>query len=269
MNSAHPSVPPLVPPLQQVERQCGEHGAYMANVIDMSALGGQNIIGACPECMAANKARRVQEENQARAAARDARVHNILGRSGIPSRFVDKTFANFHADNQGQRLAVSVCKSFADSWAEADGAASGSSLVLTGGPGTGKTHLACAIASAVARQHLAVPWFGTVTQLLRHIKDTYRRDSDRSEQDAINDLVEPDLLIIDEIGVQTGSDHEKMLLFEVLNERYQSLRPTILISNLSGSDLEGYIGQRIMDRFRECGGVLAFDWTSHRGQRAA
>jgi DNA replication protein DnaC len=114
---------------------------------------------------------------------------------------------------------------------------------------------------------LASVAFGTVASLLRHIKATYAKDSQRTEQDAIDDLLRPDLLILDEVGVQVGSEHEKLLMFEVLNGRYQELRPTVLISNLDVAELEAFLGHRVMDRYRECGSVLAFDWQSHRGQK--
>ena len=92
-------------------------------------------------------------------------------------------------------------------------------------------------------------------------------NSAESEQGVIDRLIEPCLLIVDEVGVQVGSDHEKLLMFEVLNGRYQSMRPTILISNLSVDELETFLGHRVMDRYRECGAVLPFDWKSHRGMR--
>jgi DNA replication protein DnaC len=41
------------------------------------------------------------------------------------------------------------------------------------------------------------------------------------------------------------------------------------VSNLNATELEHYLGERIVDRFREMGAVLAFDWESHRGRRAA
>lgn len=264
MNSPNPCEPLSLPSLADESRECPEHGAYVVKRLEM--FGKIIETNKCPGCADRGKAEREARERQEQVVQREHRVRSILGRSGIPARFEDRTFANYAAKVAGQKVALASCRNFADAWTEQF--ERGGSLVLTGGPGTGKTHLACAIASHIARNHLAVPWFGTVTQMLRHIKDTYRKDSERSEQDAIDDLIEPDLLIVDEIGVQTGSDHEKMLLFEVLNERYQALKPTILISNLSAQDLEGYIGQRIMDRFRECGTVLAFNWTSHRGQAA-
>ena len=77
---------------------------------------------------------------------------------------------------------------------------------------------------------------------------------------------ETDLLILDEVGVQFGSDTEKLILFDVLNERYEKRRPTLVLSNLSLPDVEQYLGERIFDRLREDGGeAVVFDWESHRG----
>lgn len=73
------------------------------------------------------------------------------------------------------------------------------------------------------------------------------------------------MLILDEVGVQFGSESEKIILFEILNERYLNMKPTILISNLNPAALQEYVGERVMDRMRENGGIiLKFDWKSHR-----
>lgn len=185
--------------------------------------------------------------------------------SCIPARFASRNFDGYVATDRGQKIALSVCRAYAEKWA--DKLQEGGSLVLTGGPGTGKTHLACAIGNAVMESGLACVLFVPVSAMLRSIKETYRKGSERSEQQAINDFCEPDLLILDEVGVQVGSEHEKLLMFEVLNERYQNMLPTILISNLPPEELEGFLGQRVMDRYRECGSVIAFNWGSHRGHR--
>jgi DNA replication protein DnaC len=253
------------PPSQTVDAICATHGPYVATVTEYHITDKPTVItSSCPECVIARNAER--EAKAAADAARERRrkVDSLRAASGIPARFVDRAFDGYRATAAGQRIALGVCRAFAESWP--DKLASGASLVLTGGPGTGKTHLACAVANAVMESHLSAAAFGTVATLLRHIKDTYRKDATRSEQDAIDDLVRPDLLIVDEVGVQVGSEHEKLLMFEVLNCRYQECRPTILISNLSATDLEAFLGQRVMDRYRECGSVLAFDWPSYRGQ---
>lgn len=256
------------PRSQQVDAICKTHGAYVATVTEYHITDRPTVITSpCPACQAE---RRSEDEARKQAEAdrqRQHRVNQLKAASRIPARFADRSFADYAATEQGQKIALGVCKAFADTWPEKS--ASGASLVLTGGPGTGKTHLACAVANAVMPGYLASCKFGTVATILRYIKDTYRKDSDRSEQDAIDALIRPDLLILDEVGVQVGSEHEKLLMFEVLNARYQELRPTILISNLAAGELEQFMGQRVMDRYRECGSVLAFDWDSYRGSSAA
>jgi DNA replication protein DnaC len=83
-------------------------------------------------------------------------------------------------------------------------------------------------------------------------------------------MVFPDLLILDEVGVQFGSDTEKLLLFDVLNERYEQRKPTLLLSNLALDGVKAFLGERIYDRLREDGAeAVVFDWDSWRGRIAA
>ena len=102
--------------------------------------------------------------------------------------------------------------------------------MFCGGVGAGKTHLAVGIAHRLMEQgRIAV--FTSVINAIRRVKDTYRRDSGQSRQ-VVAGFIRPDLLILDEVGVQFGSETEKMILFEIINGRYEQLKPTIVISNL-------------------------------------
>ena len=110
--------------------------------------------------------------------------------------------------------------------------------------------------------------FTSVINAIRRVKDTYRRDSGQSRQ-VVAGFIRPDLLILDEVGVQFGSETEKMILFEIINGRYEQLKPTIVISNLAKDALTDYLGERVVDRLREGGGrMLIFDWPSYRRQAA-
>lgn len=83
----------------------------------------------------------------------------------------------------------------------------------------------------------------------------------------ISYFTKPDLLIIDEIGVQFGSDAEKLIMFEIINTRYERMKPTILISNQSKEELAAFIGERVIDRMNDGGGcTLAFTWDSYRSK---
>jgi DNA replication protein DnaC len=66
--------------------------------------------------------------------------------------------------------------------------------------------------------------------------------------------------------VQFGSLAESAILQEVINARYESILPTILISNLTFDQLKDAIGERIVDRVTDGGrNRQVFNWESYRG----
>lgn len=266
MTNSLPDSDSLPPDWQEVDAVCPKHGACKARI--MPGLFGRppsKPMLRCPACSSEREAQAEAAKAREESERRASQLRGLFGSALIPLRFQDRRLANYAAETIGQKRALQVCQRFVENWEE--GRRNGTSLIFTGGPGTGKTHLACGIASELIERYYAAPLFITTLEAMRSIKATYNRDSAMTEQDAVDNLLRPDLLILDEVGVQVGSEHEKLLLFDVLNSRYQECRPTILLSNLSMADLEGYLGQRIMDRYRECGAVIAFDWESHRGQR--
>jgi DNA replication protein DnaC len=190
-----------------------------------------------------------------------AKVAGILKAAAIPPRFVNRTFENYHADGVQQK-ALDTSKRYAENFPECLEA--GRSLMFVGKPGTGKTHLAIAIANAIMQQGYTA-LFTSVIQATRRVKECYRAGASKTESEVITSFSVPDLLILDEVGVQFGTDTERMIIFEIINCRYENLKPTILISNEDESGLKTYIGERVFDRMLENkGGVLVFDWGSYR-----
>lgn len=241
---------------------CSTHGSYEIQKIEL--LGSIIRRSKCPACVAAEHAEAEAHVRREQAAAAVRRWEARIGQAGIPERFRERTLDCYQAESDGQKRALAFSRSYADGFCEEENA--GKSALFIGLPGTGKTHLAIGIALQIMAEGRSA-MFATVMRAIRTIKDTWRKGSDASEAEAIQALVFPDLLILDEIGIQFGSDAEKLLLFDVLNERYERRRPTILLSNLTAKEVSGYLGERIMDRLREDGGeVIVFDWPSHRGR---
>lgn len=187
-----------------------------------------------------------------------------VGASGIPERFKDRTLESFVANTEAQRKALDFAMEYANRFE--DVARTGKSALFIGKPGTGKTHLSVGIAlRAMQDGHTAL--FTTVIRAIRRIKDSWSRDSDENETSVIESFVFPDLLVFDEVGVQFGSETERLYLFDILNERYENRKPTILLSNLSIAEVKTFLGERAFDRLREDGGqAIIFDWDSHRGK---
>ena len=244
-------------PLLQT-RMCPHHGEYEAKCRLRDFWTG------CPQCSREESAAKAElEERRAKAAAIE-RWHRQLGCAGIPERFQDRTLASYDAKTEQQQRALAFAQSYADRFDEV--METGRGALFIGLPGTGKTHLAVGIALEVMTTWNGSALFTTTLRAVRRVKDTWSRAAEESETEAIKALTFPDLLVLDEVGVQFGSDTERLILFDILNERYAARKPSILLSNLTVDEVRGYLGERIFDRMREDGGqVVVFDWPSYRG----
>ena len=123
-------------------------------------------------------------------------------------------------------------------------------LYLYGPTGTGKSHLAAATALELARQGWRVA-YASVPKLLRYIKAGF---ADRTSDDRLLALQLVDLLVLDDLGTEYHRDtydYNDQALFELLNERDQYDRSTIITSNSPRADLEPRIRSRIAIQTRE------------------
>lgn len=249
--------------MQKTEtHKCETHGEYIAQHIV------KKVWSECPACRAERQERDRQERERQELERLERERQERLESAGIPLRFRDRTLISYEAKSDGQRAALDFAREYALGFAEVQ--KTGRGAIFVGRPGTGKTHLAVGIGLYAMRKFHARVLFTTVQRAIRSIKDTWVKGAQQSESEAIADLVEPDLLILDEVGVQFGSDFERNTLFDVLNERYELRKPTIFLSNLASDELADFLGERVMDRLREDGtNVVPFDWPSYRRQSSS
>ena len=237
---------------------CEKHGDFeRVTLIGKAYRGVENVKHSqCPECVKAELA-------DIEASLRALRVADLIDNAGIARRFEACEFDNYQAINQDAAKNLAACQRYASSWPERLNAGTG--LVMTGNCGTGKNHLAVAMAKSIIRDHLANVEITDVMRLTRAVKSTWRHNAEMTEEDVIERFASLDLLIIDEVGVQFGSPTEMTILQEIINARYESILPTILISNLTFDQLKETIGERIVDRVTDGGrNRLAFGWGSFR-----
>ena len=236
----------ILPDRHPQYRECARHGRYPISMVDeRDAIRYMSPV--CPVCAAEQASRRLMES------------------AAIPKRYVDCGFDNYVVDVPGQQTALDVCRDYADHFEEH--ARKGSCLVLCGNPGTGKNHLAYAIAHVVlAKGHSVLQV--TAYDIIARIRQTWQRGIGNStELEVIRGFAEVGLLIIDEVGKTFGSDGERVHLFEVIDHRYRDLKPTLILSNENMEGVEKCLGPAAFDRLCQNGGLLLFDWQSHRRGR--
>lgn len=245
-------------PLGDREVMCEKHGAYTAT--GTRYMGTREIWTRCPDCEEERIAaeRQAEADHQAEKAQRALKA--AIGEAAIPARFIGRSFDNFKAETEAQRHALMVARDYAEGFER--NLETGASLILSGMPGTGKSHLATAILQAIMPRHVGL--YMTCMSLIRAVRDTWRRDSERSETEVLATLCAVPLLVIDEIGVQYGTDGEQTLLFEIIDRRYRDMNPTILLTNQDKKGFREYIGDRTFDRLVETGRWVPFDWESYR-----
>jgi len=131
--------------------------------------------------------------------------------------------------------------------AEKPGATSFNPLVIYGGVGLGKTHLAQAIGNEVKRMHPnKVVLYVSSEKFINQFQD-------HSRNNAINDFIHfyqlIDVLIIDDVQFFNRAEKSQDAFFAIFNHLHQSGKQLILSSDKPPKDLEG-VQERLLSRFR-------------------
>lgn len=155
-------------------------------------------------------------------------VEKYLADSRIPSKFAKAELSTYKPDTDSQRDALRLAKKFVELFpVEQKG------LVFFGPPGVGKTHLATGLLKAVIREKGARGYFFQTTELLRLVRETYNRGVDETEMEVLRPVLEADVLVLDDLGVEKTSEWVHETLGLVINTRYNARRATIITSNLA------------------------------------
>ena len=135
---------------------------------------------------------------------------------------------------------------------------------MSGKTGTGKTHLSCATARTLLNKGMYVRYI-TSEEMAQKIMRAWDKDTkDSSEQSVIYEFTQYDLLILDEYGLH-DRDKRLELVHKVLYARYDAMKPTMLISNLTLGELQKDLGDRLWSRFQQGGlTVVECNWGDQR-----
>jgi len=135
--------------------------------------------------------------------------------------------------------------------------------LLIGRRGTGKTQIATYLARQWVLKGNVQGRYVKALDLFDAIKATW--ETRQSEESIMSGYRRTGFLVIDEVHDRGASDWEQRKLINLIDHRYDDMKATILIGNMTKAEAEQQLGPSIWSRMAECGGVINCDWGSYRG----
>jgi len=168
----------------------------------------------------------------------------------IPPRFKDTTFDNYACETEKQLKVLQFLKQ-------------GRSAVIYGSNGTGKTHLAYASCKYQIEQGKTAMYI-VAFDFFNKIRQSF---GDGSTEQIIEKFKGYGYLVIDEIDKTQGTPTEFNYLYHLINQRYNHLRPTVLITNAKPAEFGVIIGESALDRVASEGKVIDLTGENYRQRR--
>jgi DNA replication protein DnaC len=119
-------------------------------------------------------------------------------------------------------------------------------LLIMGNYGSGKTHLAAAIANHQLELGNRV-LFVTAPDLLDHLRGSFAPDSEENYQDRFQEVKDVPLLILDDLGIESPTPWAMEKLYQVINHRYNAQLPLVITTNHSRDELEMRLRSRLSE----------------------
>ena len=245
---------------------CPTHGCNLVSAFDREPI--------CMECIKIEKDK-LEREMIERASA-EYYKKNTYNWLGMHSIFLDETLKHATFDSyqttdaeteHNKQLALNIARRYYKG--------ANNNTIFTGKAGTGKSHLSMAMLQVV-NEH-SDPYrkclFVSLDELMRRIKDSFNnKQSYYTEQRMIDLLTEADLLVLDDLGAETGAvttdrtatDFTTRTLYAIINGRMN--KPTIITTNLSSKEMAKMYDSKLISRmFRGAEGhVIKFEKTNDK-----
>lgn len=172
----------------------------------------------------------------------------------VPERFYKESLYTYKVDDREKHNALAKASLFM----KAVKYGNFQTLIFLGNVGTGKTHLACGI----------IRECGGLYRLASSIVEEIRRaksfTATETEANLLYKYGQANLLIIDEIGRSNSALDEQYIIYQIINERYNRRKPTVLISNQTKKEFLEYVGVATADRLSESAEVIELTGKSYR-----
>jgi len=162
--------------------------------------------------------------------------------AGIPHLYLNCTLEDFAIPSNSIGLMESIthfCRAYPE---VTDG------FLLSGGPNSGKTHLAVAIIGELMRRNVRGLRFFDTTDLLRKLDPQSGPLDKRARKELHSDLDAASLIVLDDFGAVPPTVSEMEQLDYLVDAHYRAMRPIVITTRHSTDELAAMFSQRVISR---------------------
>lgn len=240
---------------------CGERTERKIRfpLLDEAGRSEERIVSVECRC---RKEERERVENGFRAEESQRRIAELRKLSLMDAKVRSVRFSTYLVNEENQKI-LKIAKRYVENFDQMLSKSQG--LLFWGNVGTGKSYTAAAIANELLDRKIPV----IMTSFVKLLNELGGFENDDSAY--INKLNAADLLVIDDLGAERGTDFTLEKVYDIIDSRYRSNKPIILTTNLSWNDMKNCTDiryNRIYDRIFEMCYPVKVDGRSWRKREA-
>jgi len=160
-----------------------------------------------------------------------ARAGSLIAAARIPKRYEHCELSEFTTDFPGADRSIALAHITASRFVQEFDPREGKGLLLVGGIGTGKTHLAVGILKELIATRGCSCLFCDYRELLKQIQNSYNDSVQATELEVLRPVFEAEVLALDELGAVKPSEWVWDTVSLIINTRYNDNRTTIITTN--------------------------------------
>ena len=189
-----------------------------------------------------------EEDGKHKEYMKELTLKSALNEMKVPSAYRGKRYSNYEGVETAKKVKKIVDLKL--------------SLVLSGKPGLGKTHLAVASILHMMKKYDKKPLFLSSPELFVELRDRIKNNV--TERSIIDRYLQVPLLVIDDLGVETKTDRSVETFYSIIDGRSRSNKQIIITSELTIEDIGEIYGDRLASRLCGMGEYIRIEGDDYR-----